>query len=148
MSPLRRTVCQVTPYLRCRARIDIPARWSRRIAAYRSALDFDRRIGAPQREKHSHRPTTRPQLPLKHSDIAFSGTTVTSALNDTRHYDSPTEPNVRTSPRSACSNLAPRRFTASSIRSCRVLCTVRSNVIVAVVELPLDHNGGSASSGR
>ncbi|MFG3023724.1 hypothetical protein ACGFZQ_35200 [Streptomyces sp. NPDC048254] len=29
-----------TPYLRCRARFDIPARVSRRIAAYRSTLDF------------------------------------------------------------------------------------------------------------
>ena len=35
-----RTVRYVTPYLRSRARIDIPARWSRRIAAYSSTCDI------------------------------------------------------------------------------------------------------------
>lgn len=34
------TVRKPTPYLRCKARFDIPARASRRIAGYRSTLDF------------------------------------------------------------------------------------------------------------
>ncbi|MGW7434072.1 hypothetical protein ACWGIN_31645 [Streptomyces sp. NPDC054861] len=35
-----RTVRYVAPYLRSRARIDVPARWSRRIAAYSSTFDI------------------------------------------------------------------------------------------------------------
>ncbi|WP_187283336.1 hypothetical protein [Streptomyces sp. t39] len=35
-----RTIRYVTPYLSSRARIDVPARWSRRIAAYNSTFDI------------------------------------------------------------------------------------------------------------
>ncbi|MEU6555380.1 hypothetical protein ABZ915_34755 [Streptomyces sp. NPDC046915] len=45
------TVRKPTPYLRCKARFDIPARASRRIAAYRSTLDFgDTGAPSPRRE--------------------------------------------------------------------------------------------------
>jgi hypothetical protein len=64
------TVRKPTPYLRCKARFDNPARASRRIAAYRSTLDFNG-TGAPTPRRAPPESHRKHPSGIKLSDITL-----------------------------------------------------------------------------